>query len=473
MEDFMTFESLLFSELRTVVITSAQNGITDEALIKAMTINEELKNIGYTFTPAGIIAISKSNEMDTLLNRVRSYIPDVKAKPMYPNFPTQVMNMDEATFRFHQMLHYLSTYGIEDITGQPVSRGWLPEVEDTEKVEKDTTLLKAQVIQIFENSTSYNIYDFAYKTILSKKERMTDKERLIIQKCLPYINESSFEIPVTFKQNLLDIFYFVFKSDCSNYKKRIVLSTICQHTGDVWKCMDYTLTRCKFHFTTSQKRLIVKVLESYPVVDLQANLILSNKKGSRTNLMLQFLDYNKYSRSLAHREAVKEFRNGELKSWESRAKYLVSNKQDAALPFICSRPGIAIRNLTYLLRNGYSVKDIYANLSTQAEELSTQTLISLCTYFGVTDGNVTNEEYSHTPEECESVYKICHLLLKENLMHKTTPIRGKNVYIDLSEYNLEQSLLLTNNKSSEGGYIRSGIAYKIPEDVKRVRFFVY
>lgn len=469
----MSFESLLFSELRTVAILPTTGTVTDSSLVKAMTVNEELKNIGYTLSPAGIIAIAKSDELDTFLNRIKSYIPDVKAKPMYPDFPTQVMGMDEAVFRFHQMLHYLSTYGIESITGQSVSKGWLPETTDTEKVEDDKTLLSAKVIQIFENSASYNVCDYAYKTILSKKERMTDKERLIIKDCLPHINETSYNVPVTFKQNLLDIFYFIFISDCAVDKKQILLSAICQHTGDVWKCMDYALTRCKFHFTTSQKRLIVKVLESYPAIDFQSNLILSNKKGTRTNLMLQYLDYNKYSRSLAHKNAVREFRNGELKSWESKAKYLISNKQDTALPFICSHPGIAIRNLTYLLRNGYKVADIYTNLSVHAKDLSTQTLVSLCTYFGITDDSLLYNEYAHTQQECENVYRICHLLLRDNLISKSTPIQNKNIYLDLSEYNLEQSLLLTNNKSSEGGYIRSGIAYNIPEDIKRIRFFVY
>ena len=42
--------------------------------------------------------------------------------------------------------------------------------------------------------------------------------------------------------------------------------------------MDYALTGARFHFRTAQKRLIVKLLESYPLWDFRANLILSGKR---------------------------------------------------------------------------------------------------------------------------------------------------------------------------------------------------
>lgn len=43
----------------------------------------------------------------------------------------------------------------------------------------------------------------------------------------------------------------------------------------------------------------------------------------------------------------------------------------------------------------------------------------------------------------------------------------------MDNYDLAMSTIECNAKSSEGGYIRSGLAYRIPEDVRRIRFFVY
>lgn len=288
----ISFNELVFTELRVIPILSKNCEVTDENLTTALTINEEMKSLGYTLKPADIITLAKSGiaTLTTFLGEFKSLIGQVKAKPMYPNFPTQVMEMDEAVFRFHQMVHYFTTYGIEEFTGQSVTKGWLPEVEDTEKTVDDTTLLDAKVVALFVQTSDNTIYDYAFKKILSKRERMTDKDKLIIKECLTKV--TNYDVTVPFKQNLLDVFYTIFSSNCETDKKLSMLHSICQHTGDVWKCMDYTLTRYKFHFRTSQKRLIVKLLESYPINDFRNNLLISNKKGVRVNLMLQYLDFN-------------------------------------------------------------------------------------------------------------------------------------------------------------------------------------
>lgn len=291
----MTYNQLLFSELRLVCISENTAELSDAALIEATTANEELLHLGYTLSPKDIIRLAKSLGVDSFVERVKSYIGDVKSKPMYPNFPSQVMAIDEAVFRFHQLLHYLSTYGIEEITGEKVSRGWLPEMMNTEKAVPDKTLLAAKVISLVDVKDEYIL---PYRKILSVTERMDDKQRLIIRECVKKLSaEQLSSVNISFKQNLLDVFNTIFTSDTlSSDEKLANLHALCQHTGDVWKCMDYALTCADYHFKTSQKRLIVKLLESYPIDDFKANLILSNKKGERTILMLKYVDYNEYSR---------------------------------------------------------------------------------------------------------------------------------------------------------------------------------
>ena len=43
----------------------------------------------------------------------------------------------------------------------------------------------------------------------------------------------------------------------------------------------------------------------------------------------------------------------------------------------------------------------------------------------------------------------------------------------MNRYNLDFSVINCNEKSKEGGYIRSGLAYRLPENIDRLRFFVY
>ena len=53
------------------------------------------------------------------------------------------------------------------------------------------------------------------------------------------------------------------------------------------------------------------------------------------------------------------------------------------------------------------------------------------------------------------------------------PLRGKKVALHCGDIVPECSQILTNDRSDEGGYIASGMAYRIPEGVNRIRFFVY
>lgn len=456
----------MISTMRVMTVVRMNDNLTDENLVKAMTINEELNTLGYTLKPEGIIMLAKS-DMSNIVNDFKSIIGKVSAKPMYPNFPTQVMDMDEAEFRFHQMFHYFSTYGIEDLFGKEVQKGWLPSVEDTEKVKEDTSLLKLKVLDvIFEDEMA----NFCINKLADKRERFTIEEKMIFEKAVARADkETLLSMNMAFKENLIPIFKAIFESKRAD--KQEILVSICQHTGDVWKCIDTLLMDHK-HFKTSQKRILVKVLESFPVDDFKSNLIISNSKARDVKHMLQYLDYNIYSRSPEHKLAVAQLRNKELKSWEGQAKALISEKNVDALKFIAKRPGMMIRMLTLLLRAGYTEEMIQKELVKNADSLSTQTLVTILEHFGRTDATNFAKEL-HDKVEAEHVFNIVKNTLAENLKSKDTEIKNKKVYLSLDDFNLELSQLECNNKSPESGYLTSGLALNIPEDVKKMRFFVY
>ena len=465
----MNYDQLLFSELRVAAVTPSGKPLAEEDMVKAMTVNEELLAVGYTLSPRDVITLAKSEDMDGFAARIREYAGSVDAKPMYPDFPNQVMNMDECVFRFHQLLHYLSTYGVEEITGISVTRGWLPEVQDTEKTQPDTRLLEAKVLGLIDSADKYF---YPYKKILSVTERMDEKQKMMIAECVKHLTpEQLSDVTVTFKQNLLLVFDTVFTNgNLTSGQKLGYLHAVCQHTGDVWKCMDFSLTRAKYHFRTSQKRLLVKLLESYPAEDFRGNLILSNKKSERTLLMLKFIDYNEYSRKPEYAKAVADLRNGRLRSWESGVKFLVSRRDEEALDVYAGRPGMMLRHLTYLMRNGYKARDIYDKLLPLADKLKTQTLVSLLNFFSSDDfAAQSNDRFG----EALVIRQMLAPLLSARLAANETAIKGKKIFVDGTGYDFDLSSIRVSDKSDEGGYIRSGLAYKIPEDVHRLRFFIY
>lgn len=456
------FEKLAFTELRLVHVTNHFSRISNKRLLEAMTINEELRQLGYTLTPDGIRMLANSSHREVFLDRIQEMNGGVDAKPMYPDFPNQVMNIDEATFRLHQMIHYFSTYGIEWLTGEDVDKGWVPDVESTEKTESDTTLLDAKVIELVDTD---ELVSTCYKRILSKRERMTDKEKQLIKLALDNMSVNDLvDIDIPFKQNMLDVCNTIFDADMESNDKINLFRKICKHTGDVWKVLDYILTRHKFHFKTSQKRMMVKLLERYPVADFKANLVITNKKAERVNLILNYLDYNTYSRSIEHKWNVKRFRNGLLLTWEGIAKKMIADNHPEALNVIAERPGIMLRWLTLLLRTGYSAKGISDALCQNADKLSTQTLVTLLTKFGKKDTS---------DDEADMVMFILSRALEKKLANIKTDLTNKKVFIDDSKFVLEKSELHANDKSDEGGYVRSNIAYRIPENVNRLRFFTY
>ncbi len=462
----VSYRQLLLSELRMAVSDGKDIPLTEHALQKAMTVNENLRSLGFVLRPDDLVRLAQNDAIDRFYAELRPLVGDVTAEPMYPDFPAQVMKISEAQFRFHQAVHYFSTYDMEKLFGGTVSKGWMPDVERTEKTESDDRLLAAQVLELV---SAKDVYAVPLRRLLSRCERLTEKGLQLVTEAVKHVNaETLADLTIPFKQNAMVIFWQIF-SDDSLSNRLDLLHAICQHTGDVLKCTDYVLTRSHYHFRTSQKRLLVKLLEAYPENDFRSNLILSGKKANRSLLMLQYLDYNQYSRSAAHRAAVADLRDGKLRSWESQVKYLLAQQHPDALTFIAERPGMLLRMTAWLVRLGIAPAEIQAQLLTHADALRTQTLVTILTKYGADKQVAVNG----TLEEQRVVYDLLLPVLQTKLRTMQTPLQGKRVCVQMPEYDLLHSHILCSEQSDEGGYVRSGLAYRIPEQVKVLRFFIY
>ena len=168
---------LLLSELRLMPYLPGTRELSEQDMIYASTLNENLISLGYTLTPDDLMRLVQSPERDIFYQMLKDSMGEIKAQPMYPDFPKQVMAMDEAQFRFHQLVHYFSTYGLEDLFGIKITRGWLPDMPQTKKTEADTRLLNAKVIELIDEA---DVHCAAFKRILAKRERMVGNERKLI-----------------------------------------------------------------------------------------------------------------------------------------------------------------------------------------------------------------------------------------------------------------------------------------------------
>lgn len=457
------YEKLVFHQLRLAVYRKgAAECIDDMAMTRAMTLNAKLEALGYVLNAADLLRIAASESLDGFYARIEELIDTVDADPMYPDFPKQVMEMPEAVFRFHQLVHYFSTYGLEELFGGEVRRGWMPDVRSTPKTKEDTRLLAAKVIELVDES---DMYIEPARRILAKRERMTIPETEIICEAARQLDIGQLEsLEIPFKENMILLAKAFFERG-DGAGSVDVLRAIFQHTGDVLEFIAAMLRENRHHFRTSQKRMFVRLIERYPVQDWRANVILSNRKARRSLTVIDHLDYSLYSRSADHMAVVDALRDGVLKSWEGQARTLLESGADGALDFVAKRPGMLLRMTAWLVRMGYAPEEIIDRLARHAASLSVQTLVTVLNFFG--------SNAAEGRAEAEQVYEIMERTLAARLACACTPLRGKRVFLNDGGFDLSISTLKCSGKSAEGGYVGSGTVYKIPEDAKRVRFFVY
>ena len=394
------------------------SGVHDNSLAKAITVGTNLNALGYEISPEDIVRLAASSSVESLFNEIRELVPVMKAAPMYPDFPKQVMDMPEAQFRFHQLLHYFSTYGVELFFGIQVDKGWLPDVKHTPKTRKDRQLLPYKVLELVPED---EICRIAAERILTRRERMTDPERQLILSSLPFIAGGELaKIRVTFKENLEILFEDVVENSPREEAVR-VLSGLCQHTGDVMHNIHILLGKHKYHFSTSEKRTLVKLLESYAPADFRGNLMQSLRKREQNLVILAHLDYNRFATLPKHKEAVAALRDGTLVSWEGVAKRLLTEKAENALEFTARRPGYMLRMLNWFLNLGYDAEELTEALGSRAGQFSTRTLVRLASLF--------------RKEAFETVETAALRMEKElkELAWKYDPERG-----EFSEYSIER-----------------------------------
>lgn len=444
----LTYNEKVFRELR---IYAADKSIEDKkSLAGAATLNENLMQYGWVLAPEALKAVIENMSLEgmkKMQDDIIAFTGDVKAEPMYPGFPQEVLEMDEAQYRLDQLCHYFSTYGIEYLTGRKVTKGWLPHEGEEKETEKKFNGFSADLKKI-DVVFGEDKWIVPVKTILSRTSRMTEVEKDIVKEAVSHISEDQLsDLSVPFKENIYPVFKLAIEKDI---KSLSLAHAACQHSGDVIKCAKAYLGEKKYRLKTYEKKFIVKLLELYDIDNFRENLCLSAKKADEAEMVIRHLNYNHFSRSDSHKKAVKDLRDGKLKSWASRVESLLAKKSESALDMIEKRPGMMLRMLNRLVNIGYDFKDITERLARNASALSTTSLVKVMMSTDYTDALVP--------------------VLSAKLKSAETPLLGKKVYIDEQGYDLAHSYI---SKTEEGGYVRSGMAFKIPESAGIVRFFIY
>ena len=207
---------------------------------------------------------------------------------------------------------------------------------------------------------------------------------------------------------------------------------------DVVKGIDYCLVREHYKLRTSQKKWLVKEIEKIDARSFGIALAQSHTVADRSKTILNFLSYNKFSRSPEHRVIVKDLRNGSLMTANKFLKQKVRRRDLAEVKRVVGAvPSLFWERLSEMIDH-FSQEEL--------REIGESCHFSL----GVL---VTALAKENTPE----VRKLLKDLVNRTLAKMNLGIRGKRVRVAMETYSPEFSML---------GEV---MANKIPDDTRLVR----
>lgn len=473
---------LLFSELRIVEASNPNSIISngeislEEAIKKALIDKENLNALGYDLKKEGVARLAhdymKNPKLTPLYQKVKAFEPEIEVSPMYPNFPIQVLEMSEAEFRAHQLVHYISTYGLESMTNKEVQKGWLPETEEIMERVEDKQLVDLKILDYL---LPEEVNKVVIENLIGKKERLLPKELEISQKIAKRLNRQPIE-DIPFKENIAAIFGETLLNGSLQDRYRVIseLEKILKHPGDVMDLTEALVKMNKYkHLKTSLKRGLVELIEKFPLFSIEENLASNKwsktflgKKGTKRSInrnvaLIDYLSYNKFSKNPEAAEVIYSLKNGKLYSWNQMLEAAYSEKNLGKVrDMLLKRPGVYFRQANRLLKLGANLEEMISDFKSIGNELKTQSIVSALNHM--------------KPEMVDGLENVFLSALYGNLKSKKVEsLFGKKVFIRDNNVDFKCSNIEITDKNPEGGYIQSGIAIRIPEEAKYARFFTY
>lgn len=220
------------------------------------------------------------------------------------------------------------------------------------------------------------------------------------------------------------------------FKERKEIEVV--RSEDVVKGIDYCLVQEHYKLRTSQKKWLVKEIEKTNARSFGLALAQSHTVADRSKTILNFLSYNKFSRSPEHRVIVKDLRNGSLMTANKLLKQKVRRRDLAEVKRVVGAvPSMFWERLSEMIDH-FSQEEL--------REVGESCHFSL----GVL---VTALDKENTPE----VRKLLKDLVNMTLAKMNLGIREKRVRVAMENYRPEFSML---------GEV---MANKIPDDTRLVR----
>lgn len=482
---------ILYYPLFDALFPSENGSISpsDASITKALTVQENLAGTPYKLTRRSLTSLALAYdrlEMAGLSGLlidpaadVRSFVPE-SGKPLYPDFPSQVLAMSEEDFRKDQVRHYASTYGVEllsSVLGVPleVGEGWRPQ-GTTEKRHKDETLVEKQLLDIV--LSPRQMLNFVEKDV-ARPARMHPAACNLLVGLISRLPDE--RLPrFAFHENMMEVM-----TEASRKGSRALydtLSAVAQHPGDIFKSILWLREKHgKAHLTTAQKKGFCRAIEQYDRLQIAQNLADLSKSGLEAAYMLSPARFG----GERLRYAIEAVRSKEVRSFNSNLELAWKDPTLMAGDLVrcyAHRPGVLLRSATRLIKAGVNPNLITEALLDHVDSLSVVTLVSLASQDGMRVRSLVYDPFLKQgvkigrhlyvdPEVWPQFQQVVKPLLARKLSLLDTPLSGRRVYVAPTPFSLEGSVIIPNEVGqTDDTYPPTGMAYDLPAD-KTLRFF--
>lgn len=464
-----------------------------------VTFNANLMALGFMLSPDVVDACVKNltkEEFTEFAEDIQELLIQYNGsranmKPMYPDFPQQVMDMDEVELHSNALIHYY-TYG-----------EWLPKHEEKIKL-RTKSIIKPKIIGLTDDEEMMSYVKKLAEAPVSMSQQQKDIFKFLIDEYGEDLYLSQYVIPN--KENMAFIIHTISELGFDGpWHKHLAICNVKTITdvlrlavvylgGDPTLASDFRLKSIK---RVDRRFLLILINRLYEANAMQVEEDASRYQGLWINVLEQLHPGDYAKRYIYAYQFATKVRENKLRSWYSKLERAYAKKDlNKVLVMLEKRPGEFARRLERTIREAYvddvcgyeRALNVVERFSAVAKDVDKTILLQLQAYFKdkardeqsnvrtfFPKGNackvyVTEEERTPIPSR---IYNRCRLvcLLGLDSIYSEREELGK-VYVDPQVNNFTVPLKL-RNASSQLQTISRGSRMKLPENTNIIRLYTW
>ena len=486
---------------KVVVSIKKEKPIFNVSKRYVMTFNANLMTLGFMLSPDVVDACVKNLTKEEFIE----FAEDIQElliqyngsranmKPMYPDFPEQVMNMDEVELHSNALIHYYTN-------GE-----WLPKYEEKVKL-RTKSIIKPKLIGLTDDKEIMSYIKKLAETPISMSQQQKDIFKFLVEEYGKNVYPSTYIIPN--KENMAFIIHTISQLDLgekhiwhkhlANWNVKTITDVLRLAAiylgGDPTLASEFRLKSIK----REDRRFLLGLIDSL----YEKNVAQVEEDTARYQVLwinvLEQLHPGDYAKRYVYaNQFATKVRENKLKGWHSKLEraYAFSNLE-RAVRMLEKRPGEFARHLERTIRKAYEYDtceyeralNIIERFSAVAKDVDRTILLQLTAYFkdkaknGQSNvrtffpkGNackvyVIEEERTPIPRKIYSHCRNVCLQALSNIYSEREEL-GK-IYVDPQVYDFTVPLKL-RNASSQLQTVSRGSRMKLPENTNIIRLYTW